>query len=38
MDYILRPKYINKIKPFIDKPVVNILTGMRRVGKSTILK
>lgn len=37
MDCILRPKYINKIKPFIDKPIVKILTGMRRVGKSTIL-
>lgn len=37
MDYIFRDKYIEKIKKFIDKPIVKILTGMRRVGKSTIL-
>ena len=37
MDYIFRSKYIEKIKKFIDKPIVKILTGMRRVGKSTIL-
>lgn len=37
MDYIFRNKYIEKIKKFIDKPIVKILTGMRRVGKSTIL-
>ena len=37
MDYIARPKYISKIKPFINKPVIKILTGMRRVGKSTLL-
>lgn len=37
MDYIIRAKYIKKIKKFIDKPIVKILTGMRRVGKSTIL-
>ena len=37
MDYIPRPKYIEKIKQFIDKPIIKILTGMRRVGKSTLL-
>ena len=37
MEYIIRPKYISKIQGFIDKPVIKILTGMRRVGKSTIL-
>ena len=37
MDYIFRGKYIEKIEKFIDKPIVKILTGMRRVGKSTIL-
>ncbi len=37
MDYITRPKYIEKIKQFVDKPVIKVLTGMRRVGKSTIL-
>ena len=37
MDYIIREKYINKIKPFINKPIIKILTGMRRVGKSSLL-
>lgn len=37
MNYIFRGKYIEKIEKFIDKPIVKILTGMRRVGKSTIL-
>ena len=37
MDYITRPKYIEKIKQFTDKPIIKILTGMRRVGKSTLL-
>ncbi len=38
MEYINRPNYLEKIIPFIDKPVVKILTGMRRVGKTTLLK
>ena len=37
MDYIIREKYISKIKPFINKPVLKILTGMRRAGKSSLL-
>ncbi|WP_019138006.1 ATP-binding protein [Peptoniphilus timonensis] len=37
MNYIFRDRYIEKIKNFIDKPIIKILTGMRRVGKSTIL-
>ena len=35
---ILRPAYINKIVPYIDTPLVKILTGVRRCGKSTIMK
>ncbi len=35
---ILRPDYINTIEPFIDSPVVKILAGVRRCGKSTILE
>ena len=35
---ILRPDYINAIEPFIDSPVVKILAGVRRCGKSTILE
>ena len=35
---IERPLYINKIMAFTDTPFVKILTGVRRCGKSTILK
>ncbi len=34
---ISRPLYIKQLVPFIDKPQVKILTGIRRSGKSTIL-
>ena len=37
MKTILRERYISKIKPFINTPVIKILTGMRRVGKSTLM-
>ena len=33
---ILRPDYLVTIRPFIDVPIVKILTGIRRCGKSTI--
>jgi predicted AAA+ superfamily ATPase len=32
-----RELYISKITPFIDKQIVKVLTGHRRVGKSYIL-
>lgn len=32
-----RPRYYDTIKPFIDKPFVKVLTGVRHCGKSTIL-
>ena len=35
---INRPAYINAIAPFIDKPLVKILAGVRRSGKSTIFE
>jgi predicted AAA+ superfamily ATPase len=35
--YILRKKYIDKIQPFIDKPLIKVIVGQRRVGKSYIL-
>ncbi|MBQ7496778.1 MAG: ATP-binding protein [Selenomonas sp.] len=35
---LARPLYMDKIKPYIDTPFVKILTGIRRSGKSTILK
>ena len=36
MDFVERKEYIDKIKPFINKPVIEVITGMRRVGKSTL--
>ena len=35
---ILRPDYINELSKFIDVPLVKILAGVRRCGKSTILE
>lgn len=35
---IARPQYTNRIISYIDTPFVKILTGVRRCGKSTILK
>lgn len=35
---INRPDYIKAIEPFIDKPPVKILAGIRRCGKSTIFE
>jgi len=35
---ILRPAYIKKIMRYTDTPFVKILSGIRRCGKSTILK
>lgn len=35
---INRPEYINAIAPFFDTPLVKILAGIRRSGKSTIFE
>jgi predicted AAA+ superfamily ATPase len=35
---ILRPQYIEKIMAYADAPFVKILSGVRRCGKSTLLK
>jgi len=35
---INRYDYINEIKKFIDLPLVKMLAGVRRCGKSTILE
>ncbi|MHC1693002.1 MAG: ATP-binding protein [Sphaerochaetaceae bacterium] len=32
-----RPIYYEKIKQFIDKPVIKVITGVRRCGKSTMM-
>lgn len=34
---VTRPLYMNKLRPYIGKQVIKILTGQRRVGKSYIL-
>ena len=33
----IRGKYLDKVKPFIGKSIIKVLTGQRRVGKTTIL-
>ena len=35
---VFRPDYIEAIRPFIGKPLVKILAGIRRCGKSTIFE
>lgn len=35
--FIARPIYTERIKPFIDKEIIKIITGQRRVGKSYVL-
>ena len=37
MEKIIRPIYLDKLRPFIDVKLVKILAGIRRCGKSTIL-
>lgn len=34
---IRREKYLNRIRPFINKPLIKAITGIRRCGKSTLL-
>jgi len=38
MDYIKRYQYMEKILPFVGKPLVKVLLGQRRVGKSYVLR
>ena len=35
---IKREQYLKEIRKFMDKPVIKVITGMRRSGKSMILK
>lgn len=39
MDRLIdRPRYLSRIRPFVGIPVIKILTGVRRSGKSTLLQ
>ena len=35
---IIRENYLRKIRPFYDLDIIKILVGIRRCGKSVILK
>lgn len=35
---LLRSHYIERILRFKDKPIIKVITGLRRCGKSTILE
>ena len=35
---INRPSYLAQITPFINAPLIKVITGIRRSGKSTVLK
>lgn len=35
---IHRARYIDKIKPFIGKDIIKVLTGIHRSGKSVMLR
>jgi len=37
-DIIVRPLYFERIKPFINKQIIKVLVGQRRIGKSYILR
>ena len=36
--YIPRNRYLNALSAFMDKPVIKVLKGMRRVGKSVLMQ
>ncbi len=38
LQLINRPSYTERIAPFVDKNIIKVLTGQRRVGKSCILR
>lgn len=35
--YVRRSKYVEQVQPFIRQPLIKVLTGQRRVGKSYLL-
>ena len=38
VDMVLRENYLSKIRPFIGKDIIKVLTGIRRGGKSVLLQ
>jgi uncharacterized protein len=34
---IKRTQYLDRVRPFIEKPVIKVITGIRRCGKSTLM-
>jgi uncharacterized protein len=38
LDMILRERYMQKIRPFMNTPVVKVFTGIRRCGKSVMME
>lgn len=38
MNLVGRPLYRDRIEPFIDAPVVKVLTGLRRSGKFRLVE
>ena len=38
MPMIKREQYLEEIRPLIGKKIIKVLTGIRRCGKSTLLK
>ena len=37
-EMIIRERYLERIRPFYDSEMVKVLTGIRRCGKSTIMR
>lgn len=35
---VKREQYLERIRPFYDSEMVKVITGIRRCGKSTIMK
>lgn len=37
MKYIARESYVERIRPYVGRPIIKVLTGQRRVGKSYVM-
>ena len=38
MNLLTRPTYLDAVRPFVDQPIIKVLTGLRRCGKSSLLQ